>query len=99
MERRVIMVGMVLAEILEGIKSPKEAKTVKDALARLPYLEVTKEMWEKAGELSASLRREGRTIPLSDLVIAGAGLLADHEVFTVDPHFNEIEGIRLHGLS
>lgn len=99
MERRVVMVGMVLAELLRGIKNPKEAKTVKEALGRLPYLEVTKEMWEKAGDLSASLRKRGKTIPLSDLVIATAALSADHEVFTVDPHFNDIEGIRLHALS
>ena len=99
LERRVVMVGMVLAEILQGIRSPREAKTVKEALGRLPYLEITKEMWEKAGELSASFRKGGKTIPLSDLVIAAAGHLADHEVFTVDPHFDDIEGIRLHALS
>lgn len=98
-ERRVVMVGMVLAEILQGIRSPKEAKTVKDALGRLPYLEITKEMWEKAGELSASLRKAGKTIPLSDLVIAAASRSSGHEVFTVDPHFNDIEGIRLHAFS
>jgi tRNA(fMet)-specific endonuclease VapC len=99
LERRVVMVGIVLAELLQGIKSPKEAKTVKEALGRLPYLEITKEMWEKAGDLASSLRKGGKTIPLSDLLIAAASQLADHEVFTVDPHFNEVEGVRLHTVA
>ncbi|MBN1104573.1 MAG: PIN domain-containing protein [Deltaproteobacteria bacterium] len=96
MERRVVMVRMVLAEILQGIRNVKEAQAVKEALGRLPCLEITREMWEKAGDLSASLRKRGKTIPLSDLVIAAAALSAGHEVFTVAPHFGEIEGMRLH---
>jgi tRNA(fMet)-specific endonuclease VapC len=99
LERRVVMVGMVLAEILQGIRNPKEAKTVKEALGRLPYLEITREMWEKAGDLSASLRKGGKPIPLSDLLIAAAGQLSAHEVFTVDPHFDEVEGVRLHTVT
>jgi len=96
MEKRVIMAGIVLAEILQGIKSPKEAQVVKEALGRLPYREVTKEVWERAGDMSASLRKTGKTIPLSDLIIGALSLLADHEVFTVDPHFSEIQGVKLH---
>jgi len=90
------MVGMVMAEILQGVKAPKEGTLVKQNLEKLPYLEITRDTWEAAGEISASLRVKGITIPLSDLIIAGVALSGDHEIFTIDPHFEKVDGLRLH---
>ena len=98
-ERKVIMVGMVMAEILQGVKAPKEANLVKQGLAKLPYLEITRDIWVTAGEISASLRSAGITIPLSDLIIAAIALSGDHEIFTIDPHFNKVDGLRLHNIT
>jgi len=98
-ERRVTMVGMVLAEILQGIKVQKEARLVKESLKKLPYLEMTRDIWEKAGEISASLRRKGITIPLSDLIISALAISVDYEVFTIDPHFKQVHGLKLHNFS
>ena len=97
-ERKVIMVGMVMAEILQGVKAPKEANLVKQSLEKLPYLEITRDSWEAAGEISASLRGTGVTIPLSDLAIAAVALSGDHEIFTIDPHFHKVDGLRLHNV-
>ena len=97
-ERKVIMVGMVMAEILQGVKAPKEANLVKQSLEKLPYLEVTRDTWESAGEISASLRGTGVTIPLSDLIIAAVALSGDHKIFTIDPHFYKVDGLRLHNV-
>ena len=36
-ERRVVMAGMVLAEILQGVRAPKEAKQVRESFNKLPY--------------------------------------------------------------
>jgi hypothetical protein len=80
-ERKVIMVGMVMAEILQGVKAPKEANLVEQSLAKLRYLEITRDIWVTAGEISASVRRTGITIPLSDLIIAAIALSGNHEVF------------------
>ena len=98
-ERRVTMVGMVLAEILQAIKVQKEARLVKESLKKLSYLEMTRDIWEKAGEISASLRRKGITIPLSDLIISALAISGDYEVFTIDPHFEQVHGLKLHNLS
>jgi predicted nucleic acid-binding protein len=95
-ERKVIMVGMVMAEILQVVKAQKEANLVKQSLGKLPYLEVTREIWETAGKMSASLRGAGVTIPLSDLIIAAVALSGGHEIFTIDPHFHKVDGLRLH---
>jgi hypothetical protein len=97
-ERKVIMVGMVMAEILQGVKAQKEANLVKQSLGKLPYLEVTREIWETAGKMSASLRGAGVTLPLSDLILAAAALSGDHEIFTIDPHFQKVDGLRLHKI-
>lgn len=93
------MVGMVLAEILQGIKVQKEAMLVKESLNKLPYLEMTRDIWEKAGEISAFLRRKGVTIPLSDLIISALAISVDYEVFTIDPHFEQVHGLKLHNFS
>ena len=98
-ERRVTMVGMVLAEILQDIKAQKEAMLVKENLKRLPYLEMTRDIWEKAGEISAFLRRKRVTIPLSDLMIAALALSGGYEVFTIDPHFEQVNGLKLYSFS
>ena len=98
-ERKVIMVGMVMAEILQGVKAPKEANLVKQSLEKLPYLEITRDIWVTAGEISASLRVTGITIPLSDLIIAATALSGEHEIFTIDPHFNKVDGLRLHNIT
>ena len=93
-ERKVVMVGMVLAEILQSIMTKKEAGRVKESLKKLPYLEVTWDAWEKAGELSRDLRRRGITIPLSDMIIASLAITEGCEVLTVDPHFQHVPGLK-----
>jgi len=95
-EEKVVMTGMVLAEILQGIKSQEERGLVRDHLLKLPYLETTRNIWENAGDISASLRRRGITIPLSDLIIAAIALAHGCEVFTVDPHFDQVKELKRH---
>jgi predicted nucleic acid-binding protein len=98
-ERKVTMTGMVLAEILQGIKSQKELRLVKESLDRLPYVEMTRDIWKKAGEISASLQRKGITIPLSDLTIASLAISLPCEIFTVDSHFEHVKGLKLYSFS
>jgi predicted nucleic acid-binding protein len=95
-EEKVVMTGMVLAEILQGIKSQKESGLVRDHLLKLPYLETTRNVWENAGDISASLRRQGITIPLSDLIIAAVAMAHGCQVFTVDPHFDQVQELKRH---
>jgi hypothetical protein len=95
-EERVILQGLVLAEVIQGIRTQKESGIVKRALQKLPYIEMTREAWEKAGEISASLLRKGITIPLSDVIVASCALSEGLEIFTLDSHFKKIPGLNLH---
>lgn len=93
------LVGMVLAELLQGCRTSKEADTILANLAGLGFLETTFATWKRAGELSASLRRKGLTIPLSDLVIAAVAMEHQCQVYTLDPHFKQVPGLTLYRLA
>lgn len=93
---RIAMVGMVLAEVLQGSRGMSEFAQLRSWLEVLPYLETTKETWIKTGELSLQLRAQGRLIPLTDLLIAALALEGGHEVYTLDEHFQRIPGLSLH---
>lgn len=82
--------GTVLYELVQGVKSEKEQALLQGALRALPYLEMTPPLWVKAARLSADLRKQGKTLPFSDLLIAALALENNLAVLTVDRHFKEI---------
>ena len=53
---------------------------------------------EVAGGLSrvAISGIEGRLTPLTDLLIAALALEGEHQVFTLDDHFQRVPGLRLY---
>jgi predicted nucleic acid-binding protein len=89
----VYVCGPVLCELVQGAKSDKERATLTDAMAALPFLEMTEKLWIQAGKLSGALRREGKTIPFSDILIAALALEHDLVVLTADEHFRIIPGV------
>ena len=89
----VYVCGPVLYELVQGTRSEKEQSLLYNALGALPYLEMTEALWIKAGQLSANLRKEGKTIPFSDILIAVLAIDHDLTVLTVDEHFQEIPGL------
>jgi len=93
---QVSMAGVVLAEVLQGAGREPEFNRLRVLLAALPYLETTKQTWVRAGELAMHLRGQGRLIPLTDMIIAGLALEGDHQVFTLDEHFQRVPGLRLY---
>lgn len=94
----VIVAGVILTELLQGCRIPKERELLDSKLAVFPYIEVTKKIWEKAGILGAQLRAEGKILPLSDLLISSLSIEYDLSVFTLDPHFRHITNLVLHPL-
>ena len=93
MQHEVMTCGVILYELLQGVRKSGEEQVVLEALQALPYLELTRELWIHAGRLSASLRKSGNTLPMSDLVIAALAMGNGCAVLTVDRHFLEIPGL------
>jgi predicted nucleic acid-binding protein len=85
--------GPVLYELVQGARSEKEQASLTSALGALPYLEMTEAIWIKAGQLSAALRKTGKTIPLSDILIAALAIEHSLAVMTVDEHFRIVPGV------
>jgi predicted nucleic acid-binding protein len=90
-EDRICCLGIVLAELIQGTRSMEEIKTLKNFLYVFSFLEESSRMWEKAGELSFSLKREGKTIGLSDCYVAVAANKARVAIYTLDEHFTSIK--------
>jgi hypothetical protein len=82
--------GPVLYELFQGAKSEKERTLLTSAFGALPYLEMNEALWIKAGQLSADMRKEGKTIPFSDILIAALAIEHNLAVLTIDEHFRNI---------
>lgn len=95
LQNEVVTCGVVLCELLQGVKKPGEEKLALNALQALPHLEMSRELWISAGKLSAILRKSGHTLPLSDIIIATLAMNHTCSVLTVDRHFAEIPGLKL----
>ncbi|MBF8268104.1 MAG: PilT protein domain protein [Dehalococcoidia bacterium] len=91
-----VMVGVVLAEVLQGARDPKEFEELRVWLTALPYLEETPDTWVRVGDLSYQLRRNGTPVSLLDLVIGVLALENNCAVYTLDEHFQRIPGLQLH---
>ncbi len=95
---RVISTGIIIAELMQGIKKSNEEDRIEDLLTGVNILEISTPLWIKAGRLSSSLRRKGINIPLTDTAIAILALEHDLTLFTVDNHFKQIPNLKLYRL-
>ena len=67
---KICCIGIVLAELIQVTKFKEEIMTLKDFVYVFTFLEESSKFWEKAGELSFSLKRSGKQVGLSDCYIA-----------------------------
>lgn len=91
----VLTCGVVLYELLQGIKNQREELLVQNAIQALSHLEMTRELWISAGRLSAQLRCSGLTLPFSDIIIAAIALEHGCAVLTIDRHFEAVPGLKM----
>ena len=95
-EGSVWLCGTVLFEILQGVRTEEEKSNVLEMLSDLPYVEMSQSLWQKASEISASLRKKGLNLPLSDALIAAVAIKGNLSVFTLDQHFEQIPGVKIY---
>src|SRR4030042_2627292 len=80
---RVVTTGIIIAELLQGMKDMKEESNISDILAETSPLEITIDLWIKAGKLALSLRRKGIKLPLTDVAIAALAIEHNLSIFTL----------------
>jgi len=86
--------GIILFELVQGTKSEYDKSKITGILSDLKYAEMTQSLWQKADELSASLKRRGLNLPLSDILIASIVSGYNLSIFSLDKHFDHIPGVR-----
>lgn len=95
---RLIITGIVLAELLQGMKNIKEELMLDDFLLAVMPLELTTNIWLKAGKLALSLRRKGISLPLTDVAIAALSIEHNLSIFTLDKHFEQIPNVKIYKI-
>jgi predicted nucleic acid-binding protein len=87
---RAILCGIILQEILQGIRDNKSHAATKERLTKLPYIDGNKEVHLAAASLCRSLRIKGITVRSADTAIAAHAILNHIPLHTNDDHFNSI---------
>ncbi len=95
-EDRVALTGPVLAEVLRGFRRADQADWVASRLRLAHYIEPTWDDWRNAAALGRELAATEYDIPLTDLVVAALARRVQAFVFTSDPHFDLIPGLKRH---
>jgi len=83
--------GIIILELLQGTKTKKEYEEIFSDLSALHYFEENKEIWEKASLLGFKLRRKGKTVPSTNLLIASISLYYNLNILHADNHFEIIK--------
>jgi predicted nucleic acid-binding protein len=96
-EDRVVLIGPVLAEILQGFRRNEEADWVASRLRGLRFLQVTFDDWQMAGRLGRRAAAAGQQLPLSDLVLAAVAVNYRLLLYSTDPHFDRFEELARFG--
>lgn len=86
----VVTVGMVRLEVLGGLSNEDEYDRRAAVFDALPALATTDERWNEAARLGSRFRRQGLTIPSTDLLIAAVAIDSGATVLHRDRHFDVI---------
>jgi len=84
------LLGIILQEVLQGIRNPKDYHVLKDYLVAFPLIELTREDYIKAAELKNRLIKKGKQISTIDALIASASISYSCYLFTTDKDFEHI---------
>ena len=94
-DRDLAICGVVRAEVGRGLKFPKARATFHAAWNVMINVITDNQIWDEAEQLAWTLDRQGKVLPLTDLVIAVCAKRLDAVVLTLDYHFKEIPGLKV----
>ena len=82
--------GVVRAEVLRGVVNPRQKDQVARFFDVLPEIPCDSRLWQETAELAWTLDRQGKVLPLTDVIIAVCAFQMAAIVITTDPHFSLI---------
>ncbi|MBP2071253.1 type II toxin-antitoxin system VapC family toxin [Thermoanaerobacterium butyriciformans] len=99
LQDRIYITGLIIAELLQGVKTEKERGMLERYIDSIPTVSCDDKDWIGVGKLSFKLRRDGKTIPMSDVLIAYLAIKNDMMIFSFDKHFKMIDDVKLFDLT
>lgn len=92
----IVMVGPVLAELLQGTRSESDFSFFAERLGALAFLEADQDTWIRAGQLNYLLRARGRIISMADLIVSALAIQHDIPVYTSTRDYQEVPGLKIY---
>jgi predicted nucleic acid-binding protein len=81
---------IVIAELIQGSRSEREVSVIEDFVNAFDIIDQKEDTWVKAGKLSFTLRKKGKTVNLTDCYIAVTAQEHGCQIFSLDEHFKDI---------
>lgn len=82
--------AIVYVETVGFAKDDRERRLLQEDFSTCHFFDIPEEVSELAAEICFTLRRQGKTIPATDAVIAATALKHGATVLHQDKHFDEI---------
>lgn len=89
-EQMLYLSGIILFEVVRGFKHSKERQQLVDQLSSFPMLELDRNDYLLAADLSAACRQKGIVTSTPDSLIAATAIRHDCQLFTTDKDFVHI---------
>jgi len=87
--------GVIRCEVGRALVIPKVREKFTSAWNVMINVPTDNRLWLEVERMAWELDRQGRTLPLTDIVIACCALRIGAVVLTFDKHFHEIPGLRV----
>ena len=89
-EEHIFLIGIIIQELLQGVKIVRNFKKLKNDLDAFPLIETKREHYIKAAELKNHLIGKGIQSSTIDVLIASVCIANDCLLFTSDKDFTHI---------
>ena len=86
----ILLLGIILQEVLQGIRNPKDFAALKEYFKAFPLIDLEREDYLRAAELKNHLMKKGNQGATIDVLIASVAISHRCHLFTADKHFTQI---------
>jgi predicted nucleic acid-binding protein len=84
---QIFLVGVILQEILQGIREPAQFKKLRKLMQSFPILEIDRACYEEAARIYSQCRARGLQISTVDALITAASIAHNCVLLTSDQDF------------
>ena len=91
-QQQVVVPGIVLQELLSGVKDEAQGERIKELMEGYPLILATKEQHIEASNISNVCRKTGVSAATVDCLIAAQCIMLNGVLLTLDDDFKRISG-------